>query len=222
MQERRFELLYGPELKDLIKEKPLAWVPLGILEKHGDHLPWGLDGVKAHGVCLHMARELGGVVLPANHFAGVHEAWDDDPQRARALQAKVGDFYLSPKTFEMFLCDLLDGLVMIGFSTIVLYSGHYPTLQRDILTRVAKDASEKLNTRIIPFTEIDFFGDGDHAGMYETSLHMALGGEVRLDNVHENQRGQWGQWHGETPMNASSEFGMQCLEKLFQHFSDII
>ena len=222
MRERRFELLYGPELKTLIEEKPLAWVPLGILERHGEHLPWGLDGSKAHGVCLYMAGKLGGVVLPCNHFAGVHEAWDDDPRRARAMQAEIGDFYLRPETFEMFLYDLLAGLTLIGFSTTVLYSGHYPTLQRHILTQVAQDASEQLNTRIIAFTEIDVFGEGDHAGKYETSLYLALGGKVRFAEMHEDQRGQWGQWQGETPMNASKEFGMQCLERMVLHFADII
>ncbi len=70
--ERRCEWLYGDELFDLIDEQPLAWLPLGILEKHGGHLPWGLDGHKAHAVCTRLATELGGVVLPANHQAGIH------------------------------------------------------------------------------------------------------------------------------------------------------
>src|SRR5262245_31885742 len=70
--EPRHELLYGEELFDRIRERPLAWLPLGILEHHGEHLPWGLDGLKAHAVCLRLAARLGGVVLPPNHFAGIH------------------------------------------------------------------------------------------------------------------------------------------------------
>ena len=53
--ERRYERLYGEELFDRIRERPLAWLPLGILEHHGAHLPWGLDGLKAHAVCLRAA-----------------------------------------------------------------------------------------------------------------------------------------------------------------------
>ncbi len=56
--ERRYEWLYGDELFDLIDEQPLAWLPLGILEKHGGHRPWGLDGLKAHAVCTRLATEL--------------------------------------------------------------------------------------------------------------------------------------------------------------------
>ena len=76
--------------------------------------------------------------------------------------------------------------------------------------------------QVIAFTELDFFGDGDHAGKYETSLHMALGGNARLDEVDESQRGQLGQWEGQTPLNASSEFGIQCLERILEHFSHIV
>jgi len=35
-QERRWEMLYGREFYVLLKKRPLAWLPLGILEKHGD------------------------------------------------------------------------------------------------------------------------------------------------------------------------------------------
>jgi hypothetical protein len=37
--ERRYEQLYGDELFALMRERPLAWLPLGILEHHGGHLP---------------------------------------------------------------------------------------------------------------------------------------------------------------------------------------
>jgi creatinine amidohydrolase/Fe(II)-dependent formamide hydrolase-like protein len=35
--ERRYEYLYRQELQELIARKPIAWVALGILERHGDH-----------------------------------------------------------------------------------------------------------------------------------------------------------------------------------------
>lgn len=39
-------------------------VPLGALEFHGPHLPIGLDGLTAHGICIQGSRGRGGVVLP--------------------------------------------------------------------------------------------------------------------------------------------------------------
>src|SRR5262245_4003132 len=82
----RFEHLFGHELQDAIARLPLAWVPLGILEKHGEHLPYGLDATKAHEICLHLSSQLGGVVLPPTHLAGVQEPlWEDAEAWAKVL-----------------------------------------------------------------------------------------------------------------------------------------
>ena len=68
--ERRWEYMYVDDLWELKEREPIAWVPAGILEHHNGHLPWGLDGLKAHGVCLRLAEALGGVVLPASQLSG--------------------------------------------------------------------------------------------------------------------------------------------------------
>ena len=43
---------------------PVAWVPLGALEYHADHLPNGTDGITGQGLLVAAAERLGGVVLP--------------------------------------------------------------------------------------------------------------------------------------------------------------
>jgi len=222
--ERRYEMLYGGGLQQRIRERPLAWVPLGILEKHGEHLPWGLDGLKAHGVCLFLAQRIGGVVLPAIHVAGVHEPWVQDPRKERQLQAQVGDFYIRAATFRMLLEDIIRGLSNIGFKAIVLYSGHYPVLQEQLLCEIAETASKEQGVAVIGFTEHLLFDDGDHSGKWETSLYMALGGEVRLDRADERQVGQWGYWHdnNSSPMLASREFGEEKLNVMLEHFRAFI
>ena len=45
-------------------EAPVAWVPLGALEFHAQHLPFGTDGFTAQAVVERAARQVGGVVLP--------------------------------------------------------------------------------------------------------------------------------------------------------------
>src|SRR6185503_19476171 len=132
--ERRYERLYGDALFALIREKPLAWLPLGILEHHGSHLPWGLDGLKAHAVCLRLAERLGGVVLPANHFAGIHgDCKDGDEKEFRQRAAAIGDMLYSERLFRAFLHETFDSLANIGFQVIVAYTGHYPTVQMETL-----------------------------------------------------------------------------------------
>ena len=62
--ERRYERLRPAELRALAEAAPLAYVPLGPLEFHGEHLPTGVDLFEAHGLCLRAASQSGGVVLP--------------------------------------------------------------------------------------------------------------------------------------------------------------
>ena len=221
--EQRYEMLYGPELQKQIKAKPLAWVPLGILEKHGDHLPWGLDTLKAHGVCRFLAEWLGGVVLPGLYVAGVHSPWDENPEKARQRQADVGDFYLRESTLEMLLRDLISGLSNIGFRMIVLYSGHYEELQRQLLRKIADEAGKEYDVEVIPFTELSFFGVGDHAGKWETSIYMAIGGEVRFEAIKDESKGRKGYWKPDTdPRQADREFGEQALEAILRYFEGVV
>ena len=42
----------------------LVYLPLGSIEFHSAHLPVGLDGLTAHGVCTRAAARTGGIVLP--------------------------------------------------------------------------------------------------------------------------------------------------------------
>jgi creatinine amidohydrolase len=197
-------------------------VPFGILEKHGNHLPWALDALKAHGVCCRCARVHGGLVLPPSYLAGVHEPWVPDRDEETRLQAGVGDFYLRPETYRLWLEDVFRGLANIGFRCIVAYSGHYPVLQIDILTRVADEFNRtESGACVIPFVEpMACNGEGDHAGRYETSLMLALDpGLTRLSAIRPEQRGRTGFWSGTDPsQTASAEFG----ETVIQAVSDYL
>jgi len=62
--EVRYELLKPSQLDQIVRETPIAYLPLGSLEWHGDHLPIGNDAIKAYEICLRAARVTGGVVLP--------------------------------------------------------------------------------------------------------------------------------------------------------------
>lgn len=45
-------------------ERSIAYLPLGILEWHGLHNPYGLDGLKAEGIAKRLSADLGGIVMP--------------------------------------------------------------------------------------------------------------------------------------------------------------
>ncbi len=55
----RFENLRPDQLRDLVRETPIVYWPLGLLEHHGWHLPVGFDGLKAERLCLRIIEQTG-------------------------------------------------------------------------------------------------------------------------------------------------------------------
>ena len=50
---------------------PVVYVPLGLIEWHGRHLPLGTDALKAHAILVKTAELFGGVVYPPVYFTAV-------------------------------------------------------------------------------------------------------------------------------------------------------
>jgi creatinine amidohydrolase len=202
--ELRMERLYGDELFARIAERPLAWLPLGILEHHGGHLPWGLDGEKAHAICLTLSERLGGIVLPACHLAGIHGG------------IYPGDLCYTEPTFRAHLRETFESLAHLGFRTIVAYTGHYPEVQMEALRAVAEAFTATGAAIVIPFWEPLAIGEGDHGGKWETSLYLALRpDEVRLDAVCEDRTGEPSVYRGQRVAEvASATLGRQGLGQI--------
>jgi len=47
-----------------LEKCPVAYLPLGTLEWHGNHLPLGSDGLQSLGFFEKLAAETGGIVMP--------------------------------------------------------------------------------------------------------------------------------------------------------------
>ena len=167
------------ELEGMLRESPVAYVPLGTYEHHGWHLPVCFDGIKSHRLCLLTAERTGGVVLPPFFYGtgGGHVGYKwtfiVDESRIRAL-----------------LEETLDGLARSGFRVVVLMTGHYAGEQVRMVHALAVEAAGRCpETTFIGLTEPELTtpepGDqsrGDHAAKYETSIALALDPEwVRLD-----------------------------------------
>lgn len=223
--ERRYEWLYGEELAARMQGRPLAWLPLGILEKHGAHLPWGLDGLKAHAVCLRLAERLQGVVLPASHLAGIHgDCRAGDDTEFRRQSAAVGDFLYREQAFRIFLDETFDSLANLGFQVIVAYTGHYPTIQTQVLQQAADALNATGRAAVIPFWEPLACGGGDHGGKWETSIYLALNPQaVRLDAIRDDHTGQPGFYRGEdVRSHASAAFGDAALARIEAYLTEAI
>ncbi|MBM4091652.1 MAG: hypothetical protein FJ276_19825 [Planctomycetes bacterium] len=167
----RMELMAPDELEQVLAQAPIAFVPLGTYEHHGWHLPIGLDGIKAHGLCGRVAQRTGGAVLPTFFYGtgGGHVGYK-------------WTLMLPEDQIAPLIAATLDHLAQQGFKVVVLLTGHYPHEQVNMVHRLAKEAqSRHPDVRFIGLTEPevttpepgDAYG-GDHAAKYETSIALAL------------------------------------------------
>jgi hypothetical protein len=60
-----YEELTPPEFRQRMTDVPVAYLPLGTLEFHGEHMPLGSDGIQPFEFFKEVAAEIGGIVLPA-------------------------------------------------------------------------------------------------------------------------------------------------------------
>ena len=162
-----YDKMFVKDMKKVLAQKPVAYLPLGTLEMHGEHLAFGQDGIKAHELCKRMAEKGGGTVLPPMH-AGAQDR----------KSFNFGNIYISAEVAHALYQELMQELARIGFRVIVALTGHYPSLQSAITKRAAADAMDLTGAWIIGLDECELAFDmdytGDHAGKWETSIFWHL------------------------------------------------
>ncbi len=224
--EVRWDYLLPKEFGARVAACPVCYMPLGTLERHGAHLPFGLDGLKAEGVCLRAAQKHGGVVLPPLHW-GTHGWWaeefrhglpprEDLPAEPHLRKQPPGTVYISEGLLLNLLMTMFREVEYSGFKVIVAFTGHYP-LQQDLAVRNAAVQYMRVNpVKIWAVKEPDLSGEvevgGDHAGKWETSLLWALHPElVKMERCPDPDTGRF-LWCGEDAAEASLELGERTVE----------
>ncbi|MCL2665867.1 MAG: creatininase family protein [Defluviitaleaceae bacterium] len=169
MNEVRYEYMYPPDFKEAVRRCPVFFIPTGLLEWHGNHLPLGQDTLKAYGLCLTAAKKLGGgIVLPPQYFG------------RPGFSTYTGTLtYTEEMLYQLFI-ELFGQLKKAGAKVIVLLTGHYGNCQVDFIKKTASDYSEK-NPDVFIIARPEYEGvliDGtvpaDHAGKWETSMFWAM------------------------------------------------
>ena len=223
-----------------IAAAPIAYLPLGTLEWHGEHLPLGADGLQSQGFFIRLAQEVGGIVLPMlflgpdrrretkglelygmDFFAGGREE-----QRYETQQLTGSAYWVSDDLFLAVLAAILKQLHRAGFRIAVAH-GHGPSTHL-FQSRIDewRDRFE-LECFVCWGSEHDSEGLGiqvDHAAMNETSLVMAL----RPDLVHmERLPRNLAQWPvaigGKDPrIHASAEVGERAIRLQTERMTGIL
>jgi len=119
----RWENLREEEFAGAIeRSKGVCVIPIGCMEKHGQHLPVGTDSIVAEGI-VNMAAELEEVVVfPATYWLGVAIQMhpDTEPEKRR----KRGYVAINPQTMLTVLEELCDEIARNGFRKVLLVNTH--------------------------------------------------------------------------------------------------
>jgi creatinine amidohydrolase len=161
------EFLLPHELRASMDARPVAYLPLGSIEFHSAHLPVGLDGLTAHGVCVRAAARSGGVVLPPL-FYGVGGGHTDYPWTIMlSTDTPIRD--LLQRSF--------DRLRDFGVQTAVLFTGHFSDEQLEMIDDVGQrwnDTNQNMRVLSLSVNRTAAHIAPDHAGIFETSLLSAM------------------------------------------------
>lgn len=182
--EVRLERMRPHEVADALGRAPVAWIPLGAIEYHADHLPIGTDGVTAHGVVTAAARRLGGVVLPWSYLT-------------LGTLALPWSLRFDPLLVAEALRATLRQLPANGVRVAVVHTGHAPLDLIHLVKRVAGEVeAESKGLRVYGLCYLELnaaLGTGlgtdwpvavDHGSTMETSWVAALEPDlVALDRL---------------------------------------
>ena len=184
----RWEHLVPSEFERAVQETGLCIVPLGSLERHGEHLPFGCDMIIADTIANLAAEIEPAVVFPPYFMGQVHEA------------ASFTGTVNYPKEFAIqALSHLLDSIAANGFKKILIVNAHggnrhlleyfsmarldEPTNYTFYSTFVNDGLTDEEQQRVDSLWETQTLG---HACESETSLFMACcPGKTRLDLAPE-------------------------------------
>ena len=198
-----------------IAERPVAYLPMGMVEPHGHGAAFGLDLVKAEYLCVQAALRFGGIVAPSQtyhiHPTGFHGTWLYEV--VGAVNPRLGglppDVVMRTLLFQLRVC------VNAGFRAVVVVSGQNGA-QGD-LRLVADEFTKVAPVPVVVRSDPELVRDtypGDHAGRYELSqlLHIRpdLVDLTRLDRVASNPLGRFAQ--NPDAYQATAAYGEQVVE----------
>jgi len=103
----------GPEVAEAAKTVGVAVLPIGATERHGDHLPAGMDTLNVTAVCEKAVKNEPAVLLPTV-FTGMNTE----------LRHAPGSLSIRPELIMQYLEEICDEVSRNGFGKIIIVSGH--------------------------------------------------------------------------------------------------
>jgi len=210
----RYEELFPHEIEEIIRDKPIVYLPFGTLEWHGLHLALGNDAIKAYEICLRVAEKAGGVVAPATYWAigGMPHPWT-----TRFDEVLIGELFSA----------IFEQMNHVGFKVAIALTGHYGLEQMYVLKKSACDFMYRSSMLVAPLPEYEVVWEkgyrGDHAAKWETSILWALRPElvdaIKLKgDLKEPLEGVMGE---DPRIYASEEIGRDIVNHIVNRLSEL-
>ncbi len=172
---------------------PIVYLPIGPLEWHGPHLPFGTDPLQAEHTAQVLAQEIGGVVHPTLYIGTERERPDtllrdigfngDEWIVGMDFPANMeSSYYYGEDVFALSVRFTLEQLILHEYRMVVLVNGHGATNQIQQLQRLASEYTQRGPAKVLYTFDLDVEQDEDagHATITETSAILALNTE-RVD-----------------------------------------
>jgi creatinine amidohydrolase len=166
-----FDRLLPLQIEAIFDQNPIAYVPWGAIEYHGNHNPTGLDTHKAFHLCSDLAKVSGGLIFPPISIA------------ANLIKSYPGVSF--PKHSIEFseplvraICEeYVAQLIEQQFKIVILLSGHAGQPHLNILKDVAVAHNKEREDRFVwAMAEFDIVPDdvlkANHSALGETSLQL--------------------------------------------------
>ncbi|MGC9210520.1 MAG: creatininase family protein [Acidilobus sp.] len=212
-------------------ERVIAVLPVGSVERHGDHLPIGTDAIEALWVASRVAERLKAHLFPPIWY-GV----------SPGLSRFPGTINVDPEAFISYLYSVLREIARNGYRLIVIINGHGGNTSsiRVAMKRAAYDQGVTIvlfdwwrdaGTKVLK----ELFRSPGHAGEDETSAMLYIDGEhVDMSSAGAHEPGWLPRYYVESPAvdealypravlgdarSASAEKGKAWLEAVV---SDIV
>ena len=217
MEKVRYEEMLPHEIVERRGRFPAAFLPLGGLEWHGEHLAVGNDALKAEKLCELAAASSGGFAFPPLWYgeprvAALMEVNHDQDGRIKEKMAfepaKFAEDYFGSTAQEQeqfyrrLLYHVLVQMNTLGMKAVCMVCGHYPIA--GWAAPVVEEFNAKFSdTKAFAAIEPRYLTDcpdagGDHAAKWETSYLWYLRPDcvdmsVHLGREHEPLIGVMGE-----------------------------
>lgn len=235
MKKVRYHEMLPHEIIERRNHFPAAFIGLGGLEWHGEHLAVGNDALKAEKLCELAAERTGGFAFPTIWYGeprttGLLEVDHDHDGQIKArmefeekhFSGEYEGFRRTPEEQVQFYRDLIFHVLVqmhtLEMRAVCLLCGHYP------LHTWASEVIEQFNsayagTQVFAGTEFHYSGEtdavgGDHAAKWETSYLWYLRPDCVDMSVylHQQEKPLLGILGDDPRPSASIELGRKATE----------